>query len=256
MDQSLQYILDREKTIINRGNLFRNKNLLLWYENLYRTQFNGIDNIEKKKILEIGSGTSPLKFFYKNVITTDILDMDHLDYKLDFEKIDKFEAIGDYSVDIITMTDVLHHLRDPITCLEKARYKLKESGMVIIAEPYFSYLSSLVYKLHHEPSIFDILEPKISTERGSLFSANMAVPFLIFFRKESWLNRLRPYYFFSRDEVIYFSFLSYMMTGGISRRFPINHSLYRRFLNLDIVLAKKIPKIFSSFFIARLHKIT
>ncbi|MBM3251930.1 MAG: class I SAM-dependent methyltransferase, partial [Candidatus Omnitrophica bacterium] len=210
MVQSLQYILDRDKTIINRSNLFRNKNLLLWYENLYRAQFNGIDNLGKKKILEIGGGTSPLKLFYKNVITTDILDMDHLDYNLDFEKIDKFAAIEDYSVDIITMTDVLHHLRDPITCLEKARHKLKENGMLIIAEPYFSYLSSLVYKFHHEPSIFDISEPKINTEKGPLSGANMAVPFLIFFRNESWLNRIKIYYSFSRDEIIYFSSLSYM----------------------------------------------
>jgi len=254
MDQSLQYIRDRDKTIINRRNLFRNKNLLLWYENLYREQFKGIDTIEKKRILEIGSGTSPLKHYYKNVITTDILDMDHLDYKLDFEKIDKFEAVEDCSVDIITMTDVLHHVRDPITCLEKARCKLKESGMVIASEPYFSCLSSLVYKFHYEPSIFDISEPIINTEKGPFSGGNMAVPFLIFFRKKSWLDRLERYYSFSRDEVIYFSSLSYMMTGGISRRFPVNHSLYRWLLDLDIGLAKKMPKIFSSFFIVRLHK--
>jgi len=63
---------DRIRTIENRRNLFKNKNLLFWYRQLYTSQFSAHGDLDKFVVLEIGSGTSPLKHFYPTVLTNDV----------------------------------------------------------------------------------------------------------------------------------------------------------------------------------------
>ena len=70
---------DTELTRTNREKLRRNKNLLYWYEQLYAHMLGPAAAAVGKKILEVGSGTSPLKLFYPQVITSDILDLEYLD---------------------------------------------------------------------------------------------------------------------------------------------------------------------------------
>ena len=255
MDKENLFEHDKALTLVNRDNLLKNKNLLYWYKNLYETQFSGIARLSEKTVLEIGSGTSPLKYFYDNVVTSDIMELDYLDHAFDCHAINRYQFIPDNSVDIITMTNTLHHLQDPILCLKNLAVKLKNGGSVIIAEPYFSFFSKIIYKyLHHEPSIFDIDKPVLSEIKGPLSSSNMAIPYMIFFSNRLWYKELTDIYDFSKDEAVYYSAFSYMATGGISRRIPIPHFLYRALFGLDKVLAKTFPRIFSSFFIMRLVK--
>src|SRR4029077_4524095 len=100
---------DRTATLRNRARLGANKNLLFWYRELYRDQFRDLPNPQALLILEIGSGTSPLKQFLSNVITSDVLYLDYLDLVFDCHEIDKLDAIKDRSIDVITLTNVLHH---------------------------------------------------------------------------------------------------------------------------------------------------
>ena len=60
---------DRAVTLRNRARLGGNQNLLFWYRELYRDQFRNFPNPAALSILEIGSGTSPLKQFHSNVLT-------------------------------------------------------------------------------------------------------------------------------------------------------------------------------------------
>jgi hypothetical protein len=64
---------DRAITLRNRARLDANQNLLFWYRELYRDQFKDVPSPEALSILEIGSGTSPLKQFHSNIVTSDIL---------------------------------------------------------------------------------------------------------------------------------------------------------------------------------------
>ena len=149
---------DRATTLRNRARLDANRNLLFWYRELYRDQFKDLPSPETLSILEIGSGTSPLKQFLLNVVTSDVLDLDYLDLVFDCHEIDKLDTIKDNSLDVITLTNVLHHLKNPITFLNRAACKLKHGGKVIATEPFFSALSMLVFKcLHHEAVDFGIL---------------------------------------------------------------------------------------------------
>src|SRR5438132_7690000 len=182
---------DRAATLRNRARLGANKNLLFWYRELYRDQFKDFPNPAALAILEIGSGTSPLKQFLSNVVTSDVLDLEYLDLVFDCHEIDKLDAIRDNSLDVITLTNVLHHLKSPIAFLDRAASKLKSGGKVIATEPFFSMLSTVIFKyMHHEAVDFRVSEPELGGVQGPLASANIALPGLIFFRRREWLERL------------------------------------------------------------------
>jgi SAM-dependent methyltransferase len=242
-------IKDKHETINNRKKLILNKNILYWYENLFKHQFIYEKNPESKLILEIGSGTSPLKdFFLKNVITSDILELDYLDYIFDCHFIHQVNDIQNESLDIITASNVLHHLRDPITFLIKASQKLKKGGKIIITEPYFSFISYIIYEyLHHEPTDFKISSPILTNITGPLSTANIALPYLIFFKK-NWYETLSGKYDIIFKNIRYFTSLSYFLTGGISSKIPVPKYLYRIFFKIDVFLASLFPKLFASFF--------
>jgi SAM-dependent methyltransferase len=251
--EQAHYAHDLEQTLQNRERLRRNANLLYWYEELYRQIFTRIPNLESKQILEIGSGTSPLKLFYPRVSTSDVLNLPYLEHVFDCHEIDCYDRIPDHSLDVITLTNVLHHLRDPLKFLGAATVKLKPGGQVILVEPYFSLVSYPIYKLlHHERVDFDIDRPALDVVDGPLSSSNQAVPYMLFVSRPGWLSGLSPYYDTEHLQIDFFSSLSYMMTGGISRISPIPASLYRRLFAADYALARVAPKIFASFFIARL----
>jgi SAM-dependent methyltransferase len=240
---------DRGATLRNRARLGTNKNLLFWYRELYCDQFKDFANPAALSILEIGSGTSPLKQFLSNVITSDVLDLDYLDLVFDCHEIDKLDAIEDNSLDVITLTNVLHHLRSPIAFLNRAASKLKSGGKVIATEPFFSVLSTIIFKyLHHEPVDFRISEPELGHVEGPLASANIALPWLIFFRHREWLQRLNDTFDLTSFSARPFSALSYMVSGGISHRLPVPHFLYRTLFRVDLAFSRRFPRSCAAFF--------
>lgn len=246
---------DRAVTLRNRSNLNANQNLLHWYRELYRTQFANVPNPDRLRVLEIGSGVSPLKRFYKNVFTSDIMQLDYLDYVFDCHSIDRFNPIADESLDVISLTNVLHHLKDPIDFLNRAASKLKQGAKIIATEPYFSTLSTLIFKyLHHEPVDFEITDPVLTEVRGPLASANIALPWLIFFKHSGWRDRLRTKFDFDEKGFQPFSSISYMATGGISRRLPIPRPIYRALFRWDMILSRAFPELLASFFILTLTR--
>ena len=248
------YQHDQHQTLENRQRLQNNRNLMLWYHELYRQVFRRVPDIAQKRVLEIGSGTSPLKTFLPNVITSDVLVLEHLDIVFDCHNIADFSEIEDHSIDVMTLTNVLHHLRDPIHFLRSATRKLKQGGEIFIVEPYFSMLSYPLFRfLHHEPVDFGISRPVLDTVDGPLSSSNQAIPHMIFFTRPDWLKELSEGYDLNQTRVEFFTSLAYMFTGGISRAFPIPYSIYRPYLVFDRFLARILPKVFASFFTVRLR---
>jgi SAM-dependent methyltransferase len=236
-------------TLRNRARLSANKNLLLWYRELYRDQFKDFPDPTALSVLEVGSGTSPLKQFLSSVVTSDVLDLDYLDLVFDCHEIDKFDGIRDESLDVITLTNVLHHLKTPIVFLNRAAKKLKPGGKVIATEPFFSFVSTPIFKyLHPEPVDFEISEPELKNVRGPLASANIALPWLIFFLRHDWAGSLSENYDVANWSVRFFSAVSYMATGGISHKLPVPGWLYRAFFPMDLFLSRWFPRLFASFF--------
>ena len=240
---------DRDVTLLNRARLGANQNLLFWYRELYHDQFKDFANLATLSILEVGSGTSPLKQFLSNVVTSDVLDLDYLDLVFDCHEIDKLDAIRDKSLDVITVTNVLHHLKSPIAFLNRAANKLKPGGKVVATEPFFSLLSTPIFRyLHHEPVDFQVSGPELNNIQGPLASANIALPWLIFFRRRDWVDVLMENYDVTNCSIRFFSALSYMATGGISHKLPIAPWLYRAFFPADLFLSRYFPRLCASFF--------
>ena len=252
---NLGFERDKQATLTNRQTLFKKSNLLHWYKALYLDRFQNIDNILSKTILEIGSGASPLKIFYSHVLTSDILPLDYLGFVFDCHEIDRQEGIQNLSLDLITLTNVLHHLKDPIEFLVKAHPKLKKGGKIVLTEPFFSSVSTVVYKyIHHEPVDCRIKEPRLEHTEGPLSSANPILPYLIFFRNDEWNQVLRRMYYFQVKNIRFFSSCSYFLTGGFSRNIAIPHSIYRSLFSADLKLSRRFPKVFASFFTIELIK--
>ncbi len=240
---------DRALTLRNRARLAANKNLLFWYRELYRDQFKEFPNPAALSILEIGSGTSPLKQFLPNVVTSDVLDLDYLDLVFDCHEIDRLDVIKDNSLDVITVTNVLHHLKSPIAFLNRAASKLKSGGKVIATEPFFSLLSTVIFKyLHHERVDFRICEPELDEVQGPLASANIALPWLIFLRHREWLQRLNDNFDVTGLTTRPFTALSYMVSGGISHRLPVPQLLYRVLFRVDLAISRRFPYCCAAFF--------
>lgn len=248
------YARDRDETLRNRARLAGNRNLLHWYEELYRDQFRQLGDIASLRILEIGSGVSPLARFHPSVKTSDVLDLDYLDFVFDCHDIDQFEPIADGSLDVITLTNVLHHLQRPIEFLLRAARKLRPGGLLIATEPYFSFLSTLIYRyLHHEPVDFAIDLPELAEVRGPLSSANEALPWLIFTRP-AWRGKIEREYEFESQPFRPFTALAYFATGGISRRLPIPRALYRALFPIDLRLSRLFPRACAAFFTITLRR--
>lgn len=253
VDKQSLYQHDLEQTETNHERLQRNPNLMFWYQELYRDLFSSVSGLERKRVLEIGSGVSPLKNFLPTVITSDVLDLEYLDFVFDCHDIADFIEIADHSIDIITLTNVLHHLKDPMQFLRGARNKLVHGGCIYIVEPYFSLISYPIFKLfHHEPVNFSIVRPILDDVQGPLSTSNQAIPHMIFFSKADWLHELMDYYVLEESSYGFFTSLAYMLTGGISRIIPIPKWIYRPYFILDQILARYLPKIFASFFSVRL----
>jgi SAM-dependent methyltransferase len=250
-----QFDKDIQQTLCNRTKLQKNVNLLYWYKQLYAEMFADIENIPAKKILEVGSGTSPLKIFYPHVLTSDIMPLDYLDYVFDAHNIDTFEPIADESLDIITLTNVLHHLQAPLVFFRRAAKKLKTGGEIIFTEPYFSRVSSFIYTyIHHESVDQHIEKPELTGSNSPLTTANIALPYLIFFGKAQWKNMLHPIYRIECDNVKYYTSLSYMLTGGLTLNTRIPKTVFVSLFWFDNRIARLFPGIFSSFFMLRIIK--
>ena len=244
-----QYDADAAQTLNNREKLDRNPNLLYWYQRLYREQFRQLPDPQYLNMLEIGSGASPLRRFYPNVTTSDVLQLDYLDHVFDCHEIDKIATLPEKTFDVITLTNVLHHLQRPLEFLQRAATKLRSGGKIIATEPYFSFLSSFIFRyLHHEPVDLTVTRPERTDASGPLSGANIALPWLMFVRNPEWVTPLHRHYDFAEDKCRPFSSLSYMATGGISRKIPLPQMLYRIFFYVDLFISRVFPRLTASFF--------
>jgi SAM-dependent methyltransferase len=253
-NRSDDYAKDFQATLRNRARLAANRNLLFWYQELYKDQFRNLGNLKGLAILEIGSGVSPLARFCPSVQTSDVLELDYVDLVFDCQRIDEFEPISDNSLDVITLTNVLHHLKSPIDFLVKAAKKLKPGGALVATEPYFSVVSTFIYKyLHHEPVDFSIEAPELTEVRDPLSSANQALPWLIFNRPK-WRRQIEQHFYLESPVFRPYTGLSYFATGGISHRIPMPHLIYRCLFAADVWLSRVAPKLMASFFTITLFR--
>ena len=164
------------------------------------------------RILEIGSGPGFLRDVIPELIRSDILPCGGIDVLMDATRL----PFIDDALRAVVMTNVLHHLPDVEAFLRSASRCIRPGGALVMVEPWVTPWSRFVYRrLHHEP-----FDPGAHSWRvghgGPLSSANGALPWMLFERDRSALERTFPEW--RVEHVEPFMPFRYLMTGGFSMR--------------------------------------
>jgi len=177
-----------------------------------------------------------------------VLDLNYLDLVFDCHEIDKLDAIKENSLDVITLTNTLDHLKRPIVFLNRAANKLKLGGKVIATEPFFSAINCHLQVSDQEALDFRISEPELGEMQGPLASANIALPWLIFFRRRERPQPFNDNFDLASLSAWPFSALSYMAPGGMSRRLRVPRFLYRMLFAVDLAISRRSARFCAVFF--------
>jgi len=163
------------------------------------------------RMLEIGSGTSPLKKFLPDILASDVAHFPWLDltasaYALPFP---------DRSLDRIFLLFVCHHLGRFETFLNEARRCLKAGGEIVIVDPAITVFSRQYYKIHVDTMDVQAREWGFQGE-GRLTDSNIALAWIVFFRDQDRFSILYPE--LSILSTQYNTCASFLLTGGLRIR--------------------------------------
>ncbi len=179
------------------------------------------------KMVEIGSGVSPLKEYIPVLISTDIsicpwLDLVSSAYTLPFK---------DNSLDRLFLMFVFHHLGRVEEFLNEAYRCLKSGGEIVIIDPAITIFSKFYYKYFHVDRI-DIQAKGWGFEGGGrLSNSNIALAWIIFFRDRERFNKLYPD--FVIEQIEYNTCLSFLLSGGLRIRQLLPASILKILFNVE-----------------------
>lgn len=201
------------------------------------------------KVVEIGSGPGNFKDFYPKAILTDIVSNPWIDIVSDGVNL----PFKNNEITTIIFVDVLHHMSDPIHFLKEAQRVLKSGGRLIFEEPYVSFLSHLVYKVHHEGLNMECDKNNYRQDpRKRALEADLAVPTVMFGRD---YNRVKK--FFPRLKLIHidkYDYFFHLLYGNFSYKQLIPSFLFIPLKKIEEKL-KFLKEIFSFKILVVLEKI-
>lgn len=205
--------IDSQETTIRRWEIIRQKPFLYqiycqWYAALAAALPAGTE-----PVLEIGSGAGFFSQYVPNLITSDILDLPHIDHTFDACSTLPFR---DASLRGIAMVNTLHHLPNCRQFLKESTRCLKRGGVITMIEPWVTSWSSFVYsRLHHEPFEPQAVEWTFDST-GPLSGANVALPWIIFDRDLAKFSQQFPTLQITKIELL--MPVKYILSGGVSMR--------------------------------------
>ena len=97
------------------------------------------------RILELGSGAGFLEDFSPNVITSDLILVDDLDLIMDAQR----PPFTPGSLSAMLMTNVLHHIPDPVALFTAASRSIRPGGKIAMIEPWITPWANFVYRRLH-----------------------------------------------------------------------------------------------------------
>jgi SAM-dependent methyltransferase len=213
--------LDDPDNILMIREIIRRKRFLVeTYKSFYRDLLAKSGGVAPhKRVVELGSGASFLKNLSPHVITSDVLPYEGVDWVFSGMEM----PMDDRTIDAFLMIDVLHHIKDSRQFLREASRCLKPGGKIVMIEPANTAWSRIIYKnFHHEP--FETGAGWGFEEGGPLSGANMAIPWIIFFRDRDMFRREFPQ--FRICSITLHTPLRYLISGGLSLRQLLPAFLY------------------------------
>jgi SAM-dependent methyltransferase len=204
--------LDDVKTTLLHAEIIRKKPFLKkLYTDFYHFFEKAVPSMDRKFCVELGSGGGFIKELLPSILTSDILDLPHLDMQFSALKM-PFE---EKTVDALFMIDVLHHIDDSGLFFEELDRCLKAGGKVVMVEPANTAWSRFAYQnFHHED--FDPKRGWKLEGKGPLSSANGAIPWIIFYRDRRKFEKLFPK--LKIRKLSLHTPFRYLISGGVSMR--------------------------------------
>jgi len=218
--------------------LIREKGLL---RRLYHGYYVAYDEVIARAspgglIVEIGSGGGYYRSLRRNVISMDLrpgADVDIVGSALAI-------PLRSHSASAILLLNVLHHLPDPAAFFHECARILKPGGRVCLIEPYVGPLSRRVVKpLHHEP--WDESAAWSLQDTGPMTAANMAMPWIIFFRDRARYDSEFVQLPVSRIRL--HTIAMYLLSGGVSMRSLLPGFLFGPTLAVERLLSPLAPSL-------------
>lgn len=204
--------LDTPGTTLFHAKLIQRK---IFLKNIYIDFYNRILNCLGSKnkngfIVELGSGGGFIKEIIPTVKTSDFMKLPNLDLQFSALKM----PFKKNSVNAFLMIDVLHHIPDANKFFEEVNRCLKQNGQLIMIEPANTLFGALISKyLHHEPYLPMSKDWKFKSS-GPLSGANLALPWIIFFRDRQKFEK--KYKYFKVVKLEAHTPFSYVISGGLT----------------------------------------
>jgi len=203
-----------------------------WYEEIRRR----LSSVPGPTV-ELGSGIGRFKEVVPAAVLTDVENTRYADAVADAEQL----PFADGSLANLVLVDVFHHLGRPARFLDEARRVLVTGGRVVLLEPYCSPLSSLVYKHLHEEDL-DFSPNALDDDdlaAKSPWSANIALPTLVFFRRIHDVEQRFPELVVRERRRL--AVVVWPLSGGYSRCALAPGFMYRPLELLERLLAPLLP---------------
>jgi SAM-dependent methyltransferase len=204
------------------------------------------DKIDVKN-LELGAGVLPMKMFYPDVKSTDVVPSAHLDGVLDASNLD----LKSNSIDNLFLQNTFHHLPDPQAFFNEAFRVLKKGGRIVIVDPYHNKLSSFLFPRLFATETFEKRGSWFDASNHAMIGANQALTYIVFCRDLELFNRSNPNFSLISAEPLK-SGLRYLLTGGLNFKQLVPNSV----LKLMSVFEKSrfMPRFLSIHWIVVLKK--
>lgn len=239
LDSPMRTLSHRE--IINGKKVLRDI-YLGWYE-LFLQE---MAELPTGKLVELGSGGGFLKELEPSVVSSDIIDLPSND--MTFSALDM--PFPDQSVSGLFMVDTMHHIPDSNKFLKEAERVLLPGGKIVMLEPVNSLWGKFIYKtFHHEP--FNPEGDWTIPATGPLSGANGALPWIVFVRDRRKFDTLFRH--FKVESITYMNPLSYLFSGGVSRKQFLPDFMFPVIRFFDGLLPK-INKQFSMFMYIKIRR--
>lgn len=228
--------LDDPATTLMRAQMIQKKpflkNFYIDFYHLFKKSIPG--NLQKKLLVEIGSGGGFIKKVIPGVLTSDIMNLPGIDrhfsaLEMPFKK---------NTVDAFLMLGVLHHLKDVRIFFKEADRCLKTGGKLIMIEPANTFWNRFLYQNFHYES-FDPLAGWQLPKASPLSSANGALPWIIFFRDRPHFEKEFPSLKIRKLEI--HTPFRYFLSGGFVTRQSLPFFTYSIIKRVEEILSPLNP---------------
>ena len=162
--------------------------------------------------IEIGAGSYPMSIKCKEIISSDIVYSKNLNLVFDAQKM----PFRNNSLRGIFFQNTFHHIENPNQFFLEANRVLKRGGGIIIIDPYYNFVSKVLYKLITKDELFDMeCSDWHQKMYGPMKGANQALSYIVFERDKRKFMKKYP-----KLEIIHTfplnNYLRYFSSGGVN----------------------------------------